>query len=438
MGEVMYNPHFLPFFECEMRYAVLWGSAGSAKSYSAAQKIVERCTHSNERHKFLVVRKFKTTIEGSVFTLIKHIISEFGIDSHVTINNTKMTFTFSNGNEIITTGLDDVEKLKSIHGVTGVWLEECTELEQADLGQLNLRLRGISDSYKQIILTFNPVSEDHWIKKRFFDEGGANVFTLWSNYKHNLFLDAEYVELLETEYEYDPNMHRIYVQGLWGKIRFGEEYYAQFSRDRNVKYVVYNPESPIHQAWDFNVSPYLPMSMWQIDNREGIYVVSCFGLYALENPRNTTESVCDAFIEDYPNTDVGIFVYGDVSGRARDTRSKVHDYDIIENKLSKYIRNWSMRVPKRNPFSDKRRDFVNKCLAGGYSDIAVVIDPTCDLLITDLENVYEDGAGHKVKKKFKNAAGVQYEKYGHFSDTMDYLLCSLFFERYRDFGRKLK
>ena len=163
MADTYYNPHFEPFFANESRYAVLWGGAGSSKSYSAAQKIVERCTHSNEKHHFLVVRKFKTTLEGSVFNLIRHIVNEFGIDKHVTVNRTKMEFHFSNGNSIVTTGLDDVEKLKSIHGVTGIWLEEASELEESDLGQINLRLRGETDSYKQIIFTFNPISEDHWL-----------------------------------------------------------------------------------------------------------------------------------------------------------------------------------------------------------------------------------------------------------------------------------
>ena len=103
---VYFNDHFVDFFSSENRYVILYGGAGSSKSYSAAQKIVERCMHNNERHKFLVVRKFRTTLEGSVFTLIKEIIDSFGLNQYVTINNTKMQFKFQNGNEIWCTGLD--------------------------------------------------------------------------------------------------------------------------------------------------------------------------------------------------------------------------------------------------------------------------------------------------------------------------------------------
>ena len=439
MAEVGYNPHFEPFFKNEDRYAVLWGGAGSSKSYSAAQKIVERCTHNNEKHKFLVLRKFKTTIEGSVFTLLKEVINSFGIEQHVNVNNTKMDFRFWNGNEIVTSGLDDVDKLKSIHGVTSVWMEEADGFDRYDLGQVNLRLRGETDSYKQIILTFNPISESHWLKKRFFDEGGHNVFTLWSNYKHNKFLDDEYIRLLEEEYSYDDNLYRIYVKGEWGRVVTNEEFYAKFSKKRHVRPVSFNPELPIHLSFDFNVNPYLPLSLWQIEGYNESYRVGCFKLYTMYNPDNNTEAACRAFMEDFPDSDMGIYIYGDASGRVKSTTSTVHNYDIIEGMLKAYLRNDSFRVPRKNPLQDKRRNFLNKCLAGGYEDIIIEIDPTCELMVDDFENVWTESSPSGAKKhkpKAKNKAGVPYEPYGHFSDTFDYLMCGAFEDKFRDFGRK--
>ena len=38
-------------------------------------------------------------------------------------------------------GLDDVEKLKSIYDITGIWIEEASELEEGDFNQLDIRLR---------------------------------------------------------------------------------------------------------------------------------------------------------------------------------------------------------------------------------------------------------------------------------------------------------
>lgn len=438
MANILYNPHFEDFFKNEDRYAILYGGAGSGKSHAEAQKSVERCTHNNERHKILVVRKFRTTLEGSVFTLIKQIIYDFGLDKHVTVNNTKMSFAFANGNEIVTTGLDDPEKLKSIHGITSIWVEEATEIEDGDFQQLDLRLRGKTDSYKQIVLTFNPVSIDSWIHKMFFENTVMGCFKLWSNYKHNLFLDDQYVRVLESNFDHDPNMRRIYVDGEWGRESTGSEFYSLFNKDLNVGRVIFREDLNIHLSFDFNINPYLPVSLWHIWEEEGVYTVGNFGLLTMESPYNNTEEACKEFVERYPVYDLGVFIYGDASGRVRSTTSHTHNYDIIEQVLKKYMRNWSMRVPKKNPGISKRRDFVNKCLGGGYEDIRVVIDPTCELMIADLENVLTDPEGKKWVKRAKNKAGVPYEKYGHYSDTLDYLLCSAFEDKFRNFGQKIK
>ena len=82
---------------------------------------------------------------------------------------------------------------------------------------------------------------------------------------------------------------------------------------------------------------------------------------------------------------------------------------------------------------------MNKCLAGGYEDIIIEIDPTCELMVTDFENVWTESTptgAKKHKPKAKNKAGVPYEPYGHFSDTFDYLMCGAFEDKFRDFGRK--
>ncbi len=70
----------------------------------------------------------------------------------------------ANGAIIDFLGLDDREKLKSIEGITSIWIEEATELTKEDFLQVDLRLRGRTKSYKQIMLSFNPISSLHWIK----------------------------------------------------------------------------------------------------------------------------------------------------------------------------------------------------------------------------------------------------------------------------------
>ena len=159
--EIEVNETYFPYFQNKDRYLVLYGSAGSGKSVFAAQKLVARAV-GEKGHRFLVVRKVANTLRSSTYQLIIDTIDSYGIRNEFEINKTEMRFTHKlTGNEILMGGLDDVEKLKSIAGVTGVWIEEATELTSDDFDQIDLRLRGETLNYKQILLSFNPIDERH-------------------------------------------------------------------------------------------------------------------------------------------------------------------------------------------------------------------------------------------------------------------------------------
>lgn len=132
-----------------------------------------------------------------------------------------------NGNQIIFRGVNDEkqrEKLKSITfqkgKLTDVWIEEATEITQADFEIIDDRLRGElpADQFYQIRMTFNPVSSSHWIKKVFFDTPDPNVLTHHSTYLGNRFIDAAYHARMERRKEVDPEGYRIYGLGKWGEI----------------------------------------------------------------------------------------------------------------------------------------------------------------------------------------------------------------------------
>jgi phage terminase large subunit len=190
----------------------------SGKSHIVARKILYRLLkESKVKHNFLVIRKVDRTIKRSVFTLIRNIISKWGLMDEFTVNLTDKTITYNpTGSQIMFSGLDDVEKLKSIEGVTSIWAEEATELSQEDFEQLDLRLRGNMGCLKQIILTLNPISEQHWIKRVFFDDPIQGVFTLKTTYLDNKFIDDEYKMVMENKRKTNPRYYNIYALGNWG------------------------------------------------------------------------------------------------------------------------------------------------------------------------------------------------------------------------------
>lgn len=190
----------------------------SGKSHIVARKLLYRLLkETDQQHKFLICRKVSRTIKRSVFTLVCNIISKWGLTKDFDVNKTDFTITYKlNGSQMLFTGMDDPEKLKSIEGITSIWMEESTEFTQEDFEQLDLRLRGHTKYPKQITLTLNPISDQHWIKKVFFDDPIAGCFTLKTTYLDNAFIDDDYKMVMENKKKTNPRYYNIYALGNWG------------------------------------------------------------------------------------------------------------------------------------------------------------------------------------------------------------------------------
>lgn len=212
------NDIFYPLYLNDDRYLVLMGGGGSGKSVFTAQKIVVRML-TEQKHRILVLRKVAKTLRESVFMEIKNAIYRWGLEKLFKIpkgTSSELHISCINGNEILFAGLDDVEKLKSISGITSVWMEEASECSPEDFRQLDIRLRGRTMNYKQMMITFNPIDINHWLKKEFFDMQKPNATVLHSTYKNNRFLDDEAIRVLEAFRETDPYFYQVYALGEWG------------------------------------------------------------------------------------------------------------------------------------------------------------------------------------------------------------------------------
>lgn len=209
------NDTYMPLFECDSRYLVLKGGGGSGKSIFAGRKVLERCV-SEPGHRMLVCRKVARTLRESCFAQLRGQIAEHYPDCGAVVNRGDLRIAFPNGSEILFAGLDDVEKLKSIYDITGIWIEEASELLEADFNQLDIRLRTQCPYYLQIILTFNPISITHWLKARFFDRKDPRATVHESTYRDNRFLTQEAVKTLEAFKDTDEYYYMVYCLGQWG------------------------------------------------------------------------------------------------------------------------------------------------------------------------------------------------------------------------------
>lgn len=224
------NPCFKEVDMSRKRYIVMKGSAGSGKSVDTAQNYLLRLMQDKGRN-LVCIRKSDITNRDSTYAeLTGAAYRLFGeqADRYWSIKQSPLSLTCrANGNQIIFRGVNDEkqrEKLKSITfqrgKLTDVWIEEATEITQADFEIIDDRLRGElpPGQFYQIRMTFNPVNRNHWIKKVFFDVPDPNVLTHHSTYLDNRFIDAAYHARMARRKEVDPEGYQIYGLGKWGEV----------------------------------------------------------------------------------------------------------------------------------------------------------------------------------------------------------------------------
>ena len=228
--DIELNDCFTEVDESTKRYIVMKGSAGSGKSVDTATNYILRLMNDKGRN-LVCIRKSDITNRDSTYAeLTGAIFRMFGdkAEQYWDIKQSPLQITCKvNGNKIIFRGVNDDkqrEKLKSITfqrgKLTDVWIEEATEITQADFEIIDDRLRGQlpEGQFYQIRLTFNPVNKNHWIKKHFFDYTDADTLTHHSTYLMNRFVDEAYKRRMERRKQVDPDGYRIYGLGEWGEV----------------------------------------------------------------------------------------------------------------------------------------------------------------------------------------------------------------------------
>ena len=217
--EILVSDHFYPLFDHKERYLILCGGRGSGKSEFAGRKVFYRCMVEGG-HRFLVLRKVRKTIQESCVELIRRVLAENGIIHDYNKSDRVVTFINSSGrtNEILFDGLDDPEKIKSMKGITSIWIEELTEFTRQDFIQIDLILREETGHYQQIMASFNPdEAQAPWIKKMFFDEKHPDSFVHVSTVEHNPIKEMreKYLKTIINSVGDDPTYWKIYRLGEW-------------------------------------------------------------------------------------------------------------------------------------------------------------------------------------------------------------------------------
>ena len=211
------------FWQSQHRYLIVKGGRGSKKSTTAALKIIYTMMKQPLTNA-LVIRRVFNTLRDSCFQQLKWGVERLQV-SHLwkfTLSPLEAVY-LPTGQRILFRGLDDPMSITSITVDKGyinlVWFEEFYQVEKEDdFNKIDMSIRGEMEPgyYKQIIMTFNPWSEKHWIKRRFFDNPDSNTLALTTTYKCNEWLGADDIALFEAMKINNPRRYRIEGEGEWG------------------------------------------------------------------------------------------------------------------------------------------------------------------------------------------------------------------------------
>ena len=273
-------------------------------------------------------------------------------------------------------------------------------------------------------------------KKYFFKEGEIKTVCIFSTYWNAHNLPSNYIKNRCAQLSDNEIAKFIYGYPF---AKTGGEYYPAFDRRTHVAtYSIKRDNSlPDHLTLDFNLIPYMTGIHVQIenvvlDNGDGQLLIKVLKEYPMREPHNTTEAVARAYLDDNEGKGIrGIFYYGDAMGNrgVEGFGDTVTRFEPLRTVLRRYLDYGSNRTTKVNVGVNKRRDLMNRLFEGklqaGKRKVNIIIDPSCVELIKDLQYLKLDVNG-KLKEKVKDpATGRVYEKYGHMSDALEYLVAEI-------------
>lgn len=373
--EIEANDCFLPLYDDQHRFIVLPGGAGSGKSIFCADKIINRVL-CEDGHRFLCLRKVGDTVEDSIYSELLAAIEVRQASHEFKVNKTKHSFLhIPTGNQILCKGLDDVAKVKSIKGITGMWLEEATEFEEPDFDQLNLRIRGQKKNYVQYLLSFNPIDENHWLKKRFIDKKDDEATVLITTYKDNDFLTEEDVKQLLNLAGRNQLFFDVYVLAKWGVVVKSNKFFYAFNNGKHIiESYEPNPHLPILVSFDFNVVPMTAIVAQKISDTR------CVVFDELKIPEGSTEEMCEIVKAKYKDWIYNMDITGDATGKNREKarRGNINSYQVIKEDLELTDRN--LLVKSKNPENKDARILCNSVLQHAEFQITV----NCKETINDM------------------------------------------------------
>ena len=183
---------------------IIAGPAGTGKSRAALEKIHSVATRY-PGSRLLILRKTRRSLTSSALVTLENQVLPLGHPARRGPHRTgRSVYRYPNGAEIDIGGLDNPTKVMSSE-YDLIYVQEATELTEAEWEVLTTRLRNHRVPYQQLLGDCNPGPPSHWIRQR--SEGD--------------------LELLESRHEDNPTL----IDPLSGQATpEGAEYLSRLDR----------------------------------------------------------------------------------------------------------------------------------------------------------------------------------------------------------------
>jgi phage terminase large subunit len=421
INPLLFNPLFWHLRDAlsnpDIRHIYMYGGSSAAKTYSVAQSLLLDGEINN--YSSIVFRKEQASINDTIYNDFKEINDRFELGHSMLQFQIKMI----NEQLIRFRGVDKSGKVKGLKGYKKILLDELDHFKEEDYKELKRRLRG--EEGQQILYTWNPVSKEHWVKKKVLDmENWIEVskeikdcpsdYSMLSDNSHKWINDRGDSILIKTNHldnywvcghpedrfgrydkhvmqefdlmkRLDPNEYNVYALGEWGQIKIENPFITQFEINKHVNNeAIFKKDDQFIISFDFNIQN--TVALFAHVGEKHIHFFD-------EMEANDLPKLLEKIEFKYGKHLTNCLITGDRSGQNRShlVSDNMNSYRLIKNTLK--LTSHQMKIVT-NPKHKENRVTCNTILAF-HPD--VYFNERCEQTIFDLQNAECDMDGKLIK-----------------------------------------
>ena len=437
VNDTSYSTHFKQLLYSFDRYIIAFGGRGSGKTETFYLKYL-LALFEPYYFKLAYINKEFSNIRDAQYSGFKRVAKRVGLyDKLRFYDGTYQIINPQNGNALIPKGMDDPEKTKGLDDITAIWWDEISKGTEEDFTTLNALLRTPQAKYLQFAMSFNPVSETHWLRNYFFEEKepyklkeyfAKETLLNHSTYLNNEFIDqSEYLRTLELNAQGNVNRMLVDIEGKWGIENVVNPFFYAFSYDIHYIDDYYNVDQSkqLILSFDFNNNPTTLVVGQVVNKRISIIDVILTNENSIKGA-SPLEAACMLFNKKYIDSGITIppylIVTGDASGRSKgaDNVANKNFYSKIQHLLR--LGNGQIKVRKSNISHALSRELCN----GLIFNTEFNIYKSAYMAVEDMMSAYVDNQNSL--NKAKKELGL------HITDAVRYFMdCVLNFDKWKEF-----